>query len=225
MSPTATSEEKAELLRRLTTVVDDFFNQPHNRLHAVAAPAELGGYTVVSADRIEGGFDHRWPDRKVAAEYRPTVDVPTARYVVRTDVGDYSLLIGAEKGGRATHGLKNRGRIVVFVQRGAGNVGLYPLVEFAETDVVDAEGRRLYAARVVRPADARKAATAEHLPELRQVPHLRDADIRRGDEIYANMQNGPALYIVVSVNDVEAMLVHAVWVGRARGGGRLPRPA
>ncbi len=57
------------------------------------------------------------------------------------------------------------------------------------------------------------------------MPHLAKAVVRRGDDIYTNMQNGPSLYLVVPIDDVETMLVHAIWVGQMRGGGRLPRPA
>lgn len=188
-------------------------------------PDSLGGYSVTSQEELPDGFEHRWPNGTVATQYRATPQVPTVRYTVRTAEGDYSLLIGAELGGRKTHGMDGRGRIVVFVHRGTGLTNLYPLVEFAETDEPAGDGTPLYAAGILRPDKPRSLATAAELPQLKQVAHLQDAKIRQADEVYRGMHSGPSLRLVVKITDVDTMLAHALWVGRIRGGGRLPRPA
>ena len=220
-----TATEEASFRTQFDALISQFVTQSQTGSPAPTVPATLGSYTVVSQEMLADGFDHRWPDRTVATKYRPTEQVPTARYVVRTADGDYSLLIGPELNGRKTHGRDDRGRIVVFVQRGTGLTGLYPLVEFAETDEPDAQGGPLYAAGVQRPDSPRSLATAAQLDQLEGVEHLQGADIRRADEVYANMRSGPSLRLVVHVDDVEAMLKHALWVGGIRGGGRLPKPA
>ena len=69
-------------------------------------------------------------------------------------------------------------------------------------------------------------ATSEDLPALREsVPHLKGADIRRADTVYDGIGNGPSMRLIRPIKDVEAMLVHGLWVGQQRGGGGVPRPA
>jgi hypothetical protein len=185
----------------------------------------LGAYTVLAQENLPDGFDHRWPKREQSTQYRPTEDVATTRYRVRTTEGEYSLLIGAELRGRESYDLPGRGRIVIFVQRGAGTAGLYPLVEFAETDELDEQGRHLYAAGIPRSDHPRSLVTGDQLQQLEGVAHLQNADIRRADEAYRSVQDGPSLRLIVRVNDAERMVEHGLWVGQLRGGGRLPRPA
>ena len=188
-------------------------------------PASLAGYTVIGQEVLPDGFEYWWPKRPSAAEYRSD-RIPTAQYRLRTEAGAYSLLIGEEKGGRTTHGKQGRGRIVVFVRHGHGAGGLYPLVEWAEIDHPAADGTALYAAQIPRPGAPRSQITADELPALREtVPHLKDADVRRADDVYDAMATGPTMRLIVPVTDVETMLVHGLWVGQLRGGGRLPRPA
>jgi hypothetical protein len=99
-------------------------------------------------------------------------------------------------------------------------------VEFAEVDESASDGSVLYAAGIPRQDAPRSLATADDLPALREsVPHLKEADVRRADEVYSGMTSGPTMPLVVPMTDVEAMLVHGLWVGQQRGGGRLPRPA
>lgn len=218
---TITQAQADALLADIKALLAPYVEQDHG-----TAPVSgfLAGYEVVGHEELPG-FEHRWPNRSEATRYVPTADVPTARYTVRTAGGDYSLLIGAEHEGRKTHGVHGRGRIVVFVRRGEGTSNLYPLVEFAETDEPSADGTSLYAAGVPRPGAPRSLSTANDLPELGKVPHLQQAELRRADEVYTDMNNGPTLRLVVKVTDVQAMLVHALWVGESRGGNRLPRPA
>lgn len=219
-----TQIEADVLLEEFRSLLTRFTDEPPSEAQTeLPTPTSLAGYTVLGQEVLPEGFEYRWPKRTIAAQYR-TDRIPAARYGLRTEAGEYSLLIGEEKGGRTTHGKQGRGRIVVFVQHGKGS--LYPLVEFAETDYPAADGTALYAAQIPRQNAPREQVTAEDLPTLRDgVAHLKDADIRRADEVYAGMATGATLRLVVPVNDVETMLVHGLWVGQLRGGGRLPRPA
>jgi hypothetical protein len=219
-----TPAEADTLLEELRDLLNRFTEQDPTQVPPapLPTPTSLAGYAVVGQEVLPDGFAYRWPNRSAATEYQAN-RIPTAQYRLRTEAGEYSLVIGEEKGGRTTHGRSGRGRIVVFVRHGSG---MYPLVEFAEADETAADGSVLYAAGVPRPEAPRSLATADHLPALREsVPHLKEADIRRADEVYAGMGSGPTMRLIVGVTDVEAMLVHAVWVGQLRGGGRLPRPA
>jgi len=111
------------------------------------------------------------------------------------------------------------------VRRGTGKGGLYPLVEFAEADAPAEDGTAVYAAGIFRLDAPRSLMTAADLDQLSAVPHLRQAEVRRADEVYEGMHSGPSLRLVVKVSDVETMLTHALWIGSLRGGGRLPRAA
>lgn len=220
-----TSDEADALLAEVQSIVASYTVGSPTTSVLPTVPSSLGGYDVVDQQALTEGFEHRWPKRANTTKYVPTTEVPTARYTVRTSGGDYSLLIGAEHEGRATHGMAGRGRIVVFVRRGEGTSNLYPLVEFAETDEPDADGKALYAAGIPKPGSPRSLATTADLPQLSSTPHLQGADIQRADEVYRGMGSGPTLRLVVKVSDVKTMLAHALWVGEMRGGGRLPRPA
>ena len=218
--------EAASLLDRFSALVAEFTEpQSDGRNEPLPAVRSVGGYVLTGTEILPAGFDHLWPNAESVTQYRPVGGIPTVRYTARTADGHYSLLIGAELGGRTTHGRVGRGRIVVFVQRAAGTEGLYPLVEFAETDITGAGEAPLYAAGVPRITAPRSLSTEADLPELAAVTHLRGADLRRADQVYNGMRSGPSLRLVVHPSDADAMLAHALWVGELRGGGRLPRPA
>jgi hypothetical protein len=182
------------------------------------------GIAVEGVNPLPDGFQHRWPDRNLGVLYRRTPEVDTAAYDVRDAHGLWAMVVGAEQGGRRSHGRDGRGRIVVFVDHKPGSLHLYPLVEFAETDDPAPDGTPLYAAGVQRPDAPRSLATLANVDELRLVPHLQHAELAQAQDVYRDVQRGPSLRLVVPVTDVETMLAHALWAGHLRGANRLPRP-
>jgi hypothetical protein len=186
--------------------------------------ASRSGIVIEQVNALENGFKHRWPDKSVGTAYRPIPEIPTAAYEVRDSRGLWTLVLGAEEGGRRSHGRDGRGRIVVFVDHNPGKLHLYPLVEFAETDDAGTDGKPRYGAGVPRPDAPRSLATLAHVDQLREVVHLQDAELAQAEDVYRDVQRGPSLRLVVPVNDVETMLAHALWVGHLRGSNRLPRP-
>jgi len=188
------------------------------------ANAAGSGITIERVTALPDGFEHRWPDRTFDVLYRATAQVDTAAYDVRDELGLWAMVVGAEQGGRRSHGRDGRGRIVVFVDHKPGSLHLYPLVEFAETDDPAPNGTPRYAAGVLRPDAPRSLATLAHVDDLRHVPHLRAAHLAQAQDVYHEVQRGPSLRLVVPGDDIETMLAHALWAGRLRGANRLPRP-
>jgi hypothetical protein len=166
-------------------------------------PAEL---TIKRQEALpDEAFRYRWPDSGMVRY------IDATRYTVCRGDRDYVFVVGAEKGGRKTYQRDGRGRIVVFIQKPSGS--FYPLVEFAESD----DDADLYVAGVPRPGDPKKLATAADLAELRTVRHLRDADLKRADDIFASLSRAPSLRLPVRRDDTSLMIEHAWWVGRLRG--------
>ncbi|ADL45423.1 hypothetical protein [Micromonospora aurantiaca (nom. illeg.)] len=91
----------------------------------------------------------------------------------------------------------------------------YPLLEFAESDV-DAD---LYAALIPKlgKPTSRAMATVDDLADVRQIPHLQHADLRRADEVFTSSANAPTLRILVRRDDPTGLITHSWWVGQFRG--------
>jgi hypothetical protein len=225
MSKSLTMADIDEMLRGWRAELARFaVDAPGTKAGGAEMSASRSGVVIEQVNALENGFRHRWPNRSVAAAYRPTTAIPTAAYEVRDSHGLWTLVIGAEEGGRRSHGRDGRGRIVVFVDHNPGKLHLYPLVEFAETDTAGTDGKPLYGAGVPQPGAPRNLATLAYVDQLREVAHLQDAELAQAEDVYRDVQHGPSLRLVVPVDDVETMLAHALWVGRLRGSNRLPRP-
>jgi hypothetical protein len=172
---------------------------------ALAEENEPAEFTIKRQEALpDEAFSYRWPTGM-------TWYIDATRYTVRRGDRDYVFVIGAEKGGRKTYQRDDRGRIIVFIQEPSGS--FYPLVEFAESD----DDADLYVAGVPRPGDPQKLSTAADLDELRTVRHLRDADLKRADDIFASLNRAPSLRLPVRRDDTSLMIEHAWWVGRLRG--------
>ena len=150
-------------------------------------------------------FIYKWPDGKVVT------NVSVRKFAVTCKDAKHHFMIGTEKGGREAYQRSDRGRIVVFMLERSGSPR--PLVEFAESDLEP----DLYVAGVPLPGKPRSLATEDHLDQLRQVPHLSKADLRRTEEVYESSLRAPSLRLVVGVDNTHLMIEHAHWVGALRG--------
>ena len=45
---------------------------------------------------------------------------------------------------------------------------------------------------------------------------MRDADLKRADDIFASLSSAPSLRLLVRRDDTSLMIEHAWWVGRLR---------
>jgi hypothetical protein len=148
---------------------------------------------VPSGEQLDD-FEFLWPDGR--REHMSDVRA----YVVNEAGGSRKVLLARTE--RRAWG-RQRGRAVVFRRAGTA---LYPWTEFVETE----DGR--YAAGIPR-AD-RPRALAMNRSEL--PAGMAQADIRRTDELFANVRKGPSLRIVVTREDEEAMVRHGCLVARVR---------
>jgi hypothetical protein len=151
-------------------------------------------------------FTYRWPTGE--AKY-----VDATRYTVRRDDDEYVFVIGSEDGGRSAYRRADRGRIVVFIRQTASANSYYPLLEFAESDLA----ADLYAALIPKPGQKAGRATVDDLDAVRRVAHLRQADLRRADEVFDSSTKAPTLRVLVHRDDPTMLITHSWWVGRLRG--------
>jgi len=175
----------------------------------LAAPDEEIAFSIVEKQQWgPKSFTYRWPGGE--EKY-----IDATRYTVRRDDTEYVFVVGAEDGGRSAYGRDHRGRIVVFLRKGASEYSYYPLLEFAESDV-DPD---LYAALIPKlgKTTSRAMATVGDLADVRQIPHLQHADLRRADEVFTSSANAPTLRILVRRDDPTGLITHAWWVGQLRG--------
>ena len=172
---------------------------------ALVAPEGTVGLEIGEPEPL-GKFTYRWPGGTV--KYLDAVKYP-ARRGEREDV----FAVGGEEGGRASYGREDRGRVVVFHRRGLSEMSYYPLVEFTESDLDSA----VFAAIVPQPSNPKKGATAADLDMLRDVPHLKDAQLERADTVFRSVRNGPSLRLLVRRDEPAMMIEHAWWVGSLRG--------
>jgi hypothetical protein len=165
-------------------------------------------FSVVDArpitDRL---FTYRWPDSMERKKY-----TEATRYTVHRDSNEYVFVVGTEDGGRPAYRRADRGRIVVFLRQTASSNSYYPLLEFAQSDL----GDNLYAALIPKPGQVTARATMNDLDAVRRVAHLRQADIRRADEVFDSSANAPTLRVLVRSDDFKMLITHAWWVGRLR---------
>ena len=174
------------------------------------ANAAGSGITIERVTPLPDGFEHRWPDRNFDVLYRTTAQVDTAAYDVRDELGLWAMVIGAEQGGRRSHGRDGRGRIVVFVDHKPGSLHLYPLVEFAETDDPAPNGTPRYAAGVLRPDAPRSLATLAHVDDLRR-PARTSSDLTGSTRV----GHAPRRATVAAR--------HRMWIARGRSSLRAKR--
>ena len=175
----------------------------------LAAPDQEIALSVVEERPLAPkSFAYRWPSGE--EKY-----IDATRYTVRHDDTEYVFVVGAEDGGRSAYGRDDRGRIVVFLRKGISEYSYYPLLEFAESDV-DSD---LYAALIPKlgKTTSRAMATVGDLANVRQIPHLQHADLRRADEVFTSSANAPTLRILVRRDDPIGLITHSWWVGRIRG--------
>jgi hypothetical protein len=200
-------EAQLAAIANSTNTIRELLARTGSPSSAPVVPAEESGPAGLTIKRTEAltdeAFWYRWPGGM--ARY-----IDATRYTVGRGDRDYVFVIGAEKGGRNTYQRTDRGRIVVFIQQPSQSY--YPLVEFAESD----DDPDLYVAGVPRPGDPQKLSTAADLDELRAVRHLRDADLKRADEVFASLNRAPSLRLPVRRDDASLMIEHAWWVGRLR---------
>jgi hypothetical protein len=152
---------------------------------------------------------YRWPDSRLEDYQAVTA------YLAAGPSGDADVLVARTV--RPAWNREDRGRVVVFGKPpGAPDSTYYPWVEWTETD--DGE----FAAPLTDPASPRRTLReGDPLP-----PHLTDAEIRRNDELFTSIQDGPALRVVVGDGDHMAMIRHGYHVAGMRGRlspGRRPR--
>jgi len=145
-------------------------------------------------------FAYTFPDGSTE-DYRSVTD-----YLVTSPSGEADVRVGGTV--RPAWDREDRGRVVMFGKpHGAPDSAYYPWVEFTETDDGD------YAAPLTDPASPRRQLReGDPLP-----PHPTDAKIRRNDELFRRIQEGPALRVVVSDGDHMAMVRHGYHVAVQRG--------
>ena len=180
---------RTELHKAVDAVLDSYLPT------LAATPASNGFEVTLEADGE--GYTYQWPGGN--EEY------PTYRdYLVAGDLGEARMRVARTT--RAAFG-RNRARAVIFGQR-MGSVTRAPWIEFVETDE-----QALFSAWVLDPLSPRRVVReGETVP-----PRFDGTDIRRTDELFAGVNNGPTLRLVVNADDEEAMMEHAYWVASLKG--------
>ena len=165
--------------------------------HLEAASADR--VTELEATRVGTlrAWTYRWPNGDTEG-YKATT-----RYQVKGDFGPAEVLVARTT--REAWGRK-RGRVVVFGKLD-GRSSYYPWSEFVETDSGE------YAAKLADPQQPRKS-----LQDKNKVPpRLAHATVRRNDELFSSIRNGPALRVVVGTDDDQTMIQYGYLVASQRG--------
>jgi hypothetical protein len=204
------SAESATEIRRLLLDIDGATQRIRTLLDPVPTedppPGSAVDFSIIDERLLPSrSFTYRWPTGE--AKY-----VEATRYTVLRDDAEYVFVVGSEEGGRPAYRRADRGRIVVFLRQTASANSYYPLLEFAESDL-DAD---LYAALIPKPGQTASRATADDLDALRGIDHLKQADIRRADEVFTSSAKAPSLRILIPRNDPKALITHSWWVGTLR---------
>jgi hypothetical protein len=108
---------------------------------------------------------------------------------------------------RPAWGRTDRKRAIIFGQVGASSsMTFYPWTEFVESDtggyaalIPDQD----YPRKILRPSD--------QLPE-----RFKDAEVKRTDQLFDQIANGPSLRVVLEAADEDDMVRHGYWVARLR---------
>ena len=207
-----TGQEALQLEGELTRAMRD----------VLARWSESGGSHGQARIRSAGGipkFSYAWPTGLV--EYSPATG-----FEVEWQGALQKIVVATEVGGREAF-REVRRREIAFVPAGGG---LYPVREWTGTP----EGPHALASLVVRPDAPRKAARVQHMPVIREIPHLADAEIVRKDELFPSVRYGDTLYVVSRVDDftnrvgtsteelsddkeLGLVLSHSLWVAELRG--------
>jgi hypothetical protein len=144
-----------------------------------------------------GSWSYQWPDLKVEDFQGEFYEVVSSGRTVRLRLGTTQR--------RAWDRL--RGRVVVFLHDGDFGTGSdYPLTEFVETD------GGTYAATVPDPARPRG-----RVKDPRMVPDNFRRGLRRTDEVFDTVRDGPSLRFVVAETATTDMIRFALWVASVRG--------
>ena len=144
-------------------------------------------------------YEYRWPDGT-------NVTYDSARcYTLSVGHGSRQVIVGWT---RSKVWGRDRRRAVVFGQDGGANSQqLYPWAEFVETD----DGR--YAAQIRDPERPRSM-----LKDGQPLPiRFELAEVRRADELFWTIVDGPSLRLVLQGTDEVAMVAHGFWVATLRG--------
>ena len=191
---------RVELHEALDAVLDRFLGDGSDALKSGTSGSvgEVAELKIRHTRTLAEPYVHPWPD-KTRETYR-TGDW----YEVVAPEGSLEMLV-AETSRFAWH--KERNRVVVFA-RWMGSKGQpYPWLEYCEND---ADG---YSADLRNPAKPRSVLRdGEPLPN-----ELTNAEVRRLDELYEGVRNGPSLRIVVERDDVESLIRYAYWTSRVVG--------
>jgi hypothetical protein len=182
-------------------VVDEFF--PGGSPLAVAATGT--GWDIARQEEVNESWTFYWP-RKAGVE-DPEEYYRYAWYSISAGESAFRVRLAwtnvREAWGRV------RDRAIVFLKVGAPESRThYALTEFVETDV---DG--LYAATIPDPQQPRSM-----LYDLEKLPaHLRGADVRRLDDVFGSVADGPSLRLVLPKDAEDDMVRHGCWVGELRG--------
>ncbi len=176
----------------LHRLVDELIDK-HLGVASADRPAELEA-TRVGTLRA---WSYRWPNGDTE-RYKATT-----RYQVKGDFGPAEVLVARTT--RDAWG-RERGRVVLFGKLD-GHSSYYPWSEFVETDSGE------YAAKLTDPQQPRKSLR----DKSRVPPRLAHATVRRNDELFSSIRNGPALRVVVDADDDQTMIQYAYLVASQRG--------
>jgi len=185
------AELREELVSAIDGVLSRFAGGPSN------APTNDRDLRIEAAEVLEGEWTYRWPQG---------TETYTAGRWYRISWADRSTRVLVGWCIRKAWG-RDRGRVVIFGQFGpATSTMYYPWAEFVEAD----DGS--YVADVPDPKAPRSL-----LKDGADLPAALDGlTVRRNDECFETVQNGPSLRLVLARDDEEAMIRHAHWVATLR---------
>ena len=191
---------RAELHSAVDAVLDRFLGADSEGLTTATDGwmGELADLKIRHIRRLAEPYVHPWPD-KTGETYR-TGDW----YEVIAPEGSLEMLV-AETTRFAWH--EERGRVVVFARWMGSSGQPYPWLEYCEND---ADG---YSADLRNPEKPRSVLRdGDPIPK-----ELTNANVRRLDELYEGVRNGPSLRLVVDKEDVERLIRYAYWTSRVIG--------
>lgn len=195
--------EPTGLRERLHEAVDRVVDESFPSTSAPSA-ATAAGFEVVREEEVNEGWTFYWP-RKAGVEDPENY----YRHVwFRVSAGGPPHRIRLAWTNERDAWGRVRDRAIVFLKIGSPESRThYALTEFVESDV---DG--LYAAPIPDPRRPRSMLDdPERLPD-----RFRSADVRRTDELFESVSNGPSLRLVLPKDAEDEMVVHGCWVGELR---------